>query len=185
MLKEGGEFYFSDVYCDRRLSEEIQNHEVLVGECLGGALYTEDFRRICQNVGFADPRILSVSEIKVQDPELMKILGNAKFYSITYRLFKHKEMEDKCEDFGQIAIYKGTISEHPDYYDLDDHHRFITNKPMLVCGNTANMVGGTWLASHFTVMGDTKTHYGLFDCNPITATPTPSSSEPAFGGSCC
>eukprot|EP01084_Bolivina_argentea_P072299 131281_1 len=145
VLKEGGEFYFSDVYCDRRLSEEIRNHEVLVGECLGGALYTEDFRRICQNVGFMDPRILSVDEIKVEDKELKQILGNAKFYSITYRLFKNKEIEDKCEDFGQVAIYKGTIDGHSDYYDLDDHHRFITNKPMLVCGNSANMVGDTWL----------------------------------------
>ena len=184
MLKEGGEFYFSDVYCDRRLSEEIRSHEVLVGECLGGALYTEDFRRICQSVGFSDPRILAVNELNVQDPALMKILGNAKFYSITYRLFKHKEMEDKCEDFGQVAVYKGTVSEHPDFYDLDDHHRFITGKPMLVCGNTANMVGGTWLGPHFDVMGDTKTHYGLFDCNPIAPTPVADSS-PSVGGACC
>jgi len=186
VLKEGGEFYFSDVYCDRRLSDEIRNHEVLVGECLGGALYTEDFRRICQSVGFSDPRILAVNELKVQDPELMAILGNAKFYSITYRLFKHKSMEDKCEDFGQVAIYKGTMSEHPDFYDLDDHHRFITNKPMLVCGNTANMVGGTWLAPHFKVLGDTSTHYGLFDCNPIAAAVSSGGdSAPSVGGACC
>ena len=180
-MKEGGEFYFSDVYCDRRLSEEIRNHEVLVGECLGGALYTEDFRRICQNVGFNDPRILSVSEIKVEDPELKKILGNAKFYSITYRLFKNKSIEDKCEDFGQIAIYDGSIKEHPDYYDLDDHHRFITNKPMLVCGNTANMVGDTWLKPHFKVIGDMSTHYGLFDCSPVNGI----SNGDNVGGACC
>jgi len=185
VLKEGGEFYFSDVYCDRRLSDEIRKHEVLVGECLGGALYTEDFRRICQSVGFADPRILAANELTVNDPELMAILGNAKFYSITYRLFKHKEMEDKCEDFGQVAIYKGTLGEHPDFYDLDDHHRFITNKPMLVCGNTANMVGGTWLKPHFTVLGDTQTHYGLFDCNPIAATTVPKDGGAAVGGACC
>jgi len=181
ILKEGGEFYFSDVYCDRRLSKEIQNHEVLVGECIGGALYTEDFRRICQNVGFNDPRILSVSEIKIEDPELKQLLGNAKFYSITYRLFKNKLIEDKCEDFGQIAIYDGSIKEHPDYYDLDDHHRFITNKPMLVCGNTANMVGGTWLKEHFKVLGDMNTHYGLFDCAPVTVT----NSADNVGGACC
>jgi len=184
VLKEGGEFYFSDVYCDRRLSDEIRSHEVLVGECLGGALYTEDFRRICQSVGFADPRILSVSEIKVQDPELMAILGNARFYSITYRLFKNQGIEDRCEDFGQIAVYKGTISEHPDFYDLDDHHRFITNKPMLVCGNTANMVGNSWLGPHFKVIGDMSTHYGLFDCSPVQPT-VAADGTPAVGGSCC
>eukprot|EP01083_Nonionella_stella_P077682 212250_1 len=183
VLKEGGEFYFSDVYCDRRLSEEIRNHKVLVGECLGGALYVEDFRRICQSVGFMDPRVLSISEIKVEDGELKSILGNAKFYSITYRLFKQKQIEDKCEDFGQVAIYKGSIDEHKDYYDLDDHHRFIAFKPMLVCGNTANMVGQTWLAPHFEVFGDMSIHFGLFDCSPVTS--SAGNSDSKVGGSCC
>jgi ubiquinone/menaquinone biosynthesis C-methylase UbiE len=153
VLREGGEFYFSDVYCDRRLSQDIRCHPVLVGECLGGALYTEDFRRICQDVGFRDPRMLSCDEI-----------------------------EDKCEDYGQIAIYNGSIPGHPNFYDLDDHHRFVTNKPMLVCGNTANMVSGvaSWLKPYFTVIGDTKgEHFGLFDCGPI------SSSGNAVAGACC
>jgi len=189
VLKEGGEFYFSDVYCDRRLSEEIRNHEVLVGECLGGALYTEDFRREAQKAGFADPRVLSVSEITVGDSKLQHLLGNAKFYSITYRLFKQSQIEDRCEDFGQVAVYKGTIPEHPHYYDLDDHHRFYTGKPMLVCGNSACMVGDTWLGKHFTVMGDTSTHYGLFDCSEIKVTPKDDGSQGAAassgGGGCC
>jgi hypothetical protein len=34
-LKVGGEFHFSDVYADRRLSEAARSHHVLVGECLG------------------------------------------------------------------------------------------------------------------------------------------------------
>jgi arsenite methyltransferase len=37
VLKDGGEFYFSDVYCDRRLSKEAREHEVLYGECISGA----------------------------------------------------------------------------------------------------------------------------------------------------
>ncbi len=31
-LKNGGEFHFSDVYCDRRLPENIRKHELLYGE---------------------------------------------------------------------------------------------------------------------------------------------------------
>lgn len=31
-LKNGGEFYFSDVYCDRRLPENIRKNELLYGE---------------------------------------------------------------------------------------------------------------------------------------------------------
>jgi len=32
VLKDGGELYFSDVYADRVLSEEIRSHKVLWGE---------------------------------------------------------------------------------------------------------------------------------------------------------
>lgn len=44
VLANGGEFYFSDVYCDRRLPAAVRQHEVLLGECLGGALYVNDFK---------------------------------------------------------------------------------------------------------------------------------------------
>lgn len=36
-------------------------------------------------VGFTDPRSLESGEIKVQDPELSDLLGNARFFSVTYR----------------------------------------------------------------------------------------------------
>eukprot|EP00755_Sulcionema_specki_P005031 Sspe_Gene.4730::Locus_1557_Transcript_4_5_Confidence_0.222_Length_1590::g.4730::m.4730 len=142
VLADGGEFYFSDVYCDRRLPEKVQKHEVLWGECIAGAMYIEDFIREANKVGFTDPRMLAKSEIFVTDPELSEIVGKARFFSITYRLFKLPGMlETKCEDYGQYAVYKGTIPGHPNGYMLDDHHDFETKKPMLVCGNTGAMVG--------------------------------------------
>ena len=55
-LKSGGEFYFSDVFCDRRLNEDIRQNEMLYGECLGGALYVNDFISLAKKVGFLDPR---------------------------------------------------------------------------------------------------------------------------------
>lgn len=108
VLADGGEMYFSDVYCDRRLPADIRTDPVLLGECLGGALYIEDFRRLCQSVGFTDPRKLSVEPIEVRDEALREVLGEARFYSITYRLFKLPgHLEDLCEDYGQVAVYKG------------------------------------------------------------------------------
>jgi len=103
-LKPGGEMYFSDVYCDRRLPQHIREHEVLWGECLAGALYIEDFKRLCREVGFLDPRALSTSLITVNDPELEKILGQAKFYSILYRLFKTEGLETTNEDIRPSKI---------------------------------------------------------------------------------
>ena len=162
LLKEGGSFYFSDVYCDRRLEETVKKHKILWGECIAGALYEEDFKRICNKVGFIEPREIERSEIKVTDPELKKITGNAKFYSITYNLFKIEGLETLCEDYGQVAVYKGNMPEMEHFYKLDNHHTFITNKPMLVCGNTADMLEKTWLSKYFNVQGTKNKHYGLF-----------------------
>ncbi len=188
-LANGGEFYFSDVYCDRRLGEAARKHPVLVGECLGGALYIEDFKRMCVAAGFIDPRVVSSRRIEVKDEALAAVLGEAAFYSITYRLFKLPpgRLESLCEDYGQYAVYKGTIPGAAHAYSLDDHHRLEKNKPFLVCGNTAAMLQETWLGKHFDVFGDRAVHYGLFDCSPSPATALngTNNSNNAPTGACC
>jgi hypothetical protein len=148
-------------------------------------LYIEDFKRICHQVGFTDPRQLAASPILVTDPELQDLVGEAKFYSITYRCFKLPQLETLCEDYGQVAYYKGTLPTHKHSYALDDHHVFETNRPMLVCGNTAAMVGDSWLSPHFKIVGDTKVHYGLFDCAPAPASSDASGGASDSGASCC
>jgi len=191
VLAPGGEFYFSDVYCDRRLPSEVVEHKVLFGECLSGALYNEDFKRMARAAGFTDPRVLSVSPIEVTDAELAEVVGEARFYSITYRLFKLPGLlETLCEDYGQYAVYKGTVPGAKHVYWLDDHHRFETNKPGIVCGNTAAMLGEQgmcWLAKHFKIVGDRSTHYGIFGNEPgITCgTLKVSSADGGGGGGCC
>jgi hypothetical protein len=40
----------ADVYCDRRLPADVRAHEVLLGECLGGALAVNDFLRLAHQV---------------------------------------------------------------------------------------------------------------------------------------
>ena len=187
-LRDGGELYFSDVYADRRIPESVREHKVLWGECLAGALYIEDFKRICHRVGFSDPRELKRSVIEVTDPELQEVIGPINFYSITYRCFKLPTLETLCEDYGQVAYYNGTIPGHPHTYELDNGHVFETGKPMLVCGNSASMLEETWLQGHFRVVGNRDRHYGLFDCSPEAMGVAPSgdggSAAPA-GGSCC
>ena len=40
---------------------------------------------------------------QVTDPELKEVVGEARFYSITYRLFKLPGLlETLCEDYGQV-----------------------------------------------------------------------------------
>lgn len=184
LLKPGGEMYFSDVYSDRRVPVHLTKNPVLWGECLSGALYWKDFERICLANNFPDIRLYESSQITIANPEIEKLLSPIKFFSATYRLFKIAELEDACEDFGQAVIYKGSISDSPQYFKLDDHHLIPKGKVFPVCGNTYLMLSQTRLAKHFDFIGSFENHYGLFeDCgatHPFNETNTDSSL-----GSCC
>ncbi|MCK7595107.1 methyltransferase domain-containing protein [Pseudomarimonas salicorniae] len=179
VLKPGGELYFSDVFCDRRLPQALQDDPVLRGECLGGALYTEDFRRLLGQLGCADVRGVAQAPVPLLDPEIEAKIGFARFTSMTLRVFK-LPLEDRCEDFGQVATYLGTIPDQPHAFDLDDHHRFETGRPLRVCGNTFDMLGKSRLARHFRLEGDTSRHFGLFDCGPAQPAATGTAA-----GACC
>ncbi len=179
VLKPGGELYFSDVFCDRRLPIAARDDAVLLGECLGGAMYTEDFRRLMAEVGCKDHRTVSSTPISITDVAIQNKIGQAKFYSLTIRAFK-LPLEDRCEDYGQVAYYRGGHEESHQGFLLDDHHFFELNRPMLVCSNTADMVQKTRYAKYFEVIGHQETHFGLFDCGP---SPADSVNSPA--GACC
>ena len=191
VLKPGGELYFSDVYADRRIPEALRADPVIHGECLGGALYGEDFRRLMADAGCADLRVVERHPLTVENPELQARLGLIGFESITVRAFK-LPLEDRCEDYGQVATYLGTVPECPHFFELDDHHLLETGRPMLVCGNTADMLSQTHYARHFRVLGDKSTHFGIFAACDSThehdhdQSPAETSDPSACsGGSCC
>ncbi|RMG64881.1 MAG: methyltransferase domain-containing protein [Calditrichaeota bacterium] len=183
VLKPGGELYFSDIFSGRRIPEHLRKDPVLYGECLSGALYIEDFRRMLLRLGVLDYRVVSSRPVSLDNPEVEEKIGMVDFYSMTIRVFKLDSLEDRCEDYGQMAVYRGSIPDAPHRFVLDDHHVFITGKPMLVCGNTAAMLSETRFAPHFQVVGDRSVHYGLFDCKPA-AQAKPQAAE-NVGGSCC
>jgi SAM-dependent methyltransferase len=183
VLRPGGELYFSDVFADRRIPKHLAEDPVLLGECLGGALYIEDFRRLLARIGCPDYRVVSNSRLALTDPAIEREAGMIGFYSLTLRAFK-LDLEDRCEDYGQVAYYLGTVPEHPHRFMLDDHHVFETGRPHPVCGNTAAMLAKTRYAPHFKIFGDTRVHYGLFDCGPKDAAGGPQ-NDAAPGGSCC
>lgn len=182
VLKPGGELYFSDLFSDRRVPQSLKDDPVLYGECLGGALYIEDFRRILRNSGCLDYRVVSKSQINFNNKELEKKAGMIDFYSITIRTFKLEELEDVCEDYGQRVIYLGTIPDSTHKFVLDDHHTFVSGKPELVCGNTASMLSQTRYAKHFKIIGNRATHCGPFNCGPLLEK---EKSKESFGGGCC
>ena len=163
LLKNGGEFYFADVYADRRVPEALRHDPVLYGECLSGALYWNDFLRLARQAGFADPRLVSDRPLEITDQELAARTGAIRFFSATYRLFQIPELEDACEDHGQAVIYRGTMSEHPHALPFDKHHWIETGKVFPVCGNTFRMLSDSRLSPHFNFIGDFSRHFGLFE----------------------
>lgn len=165
VLKPGGELYFSDVFASRRIPKHLAEDSVLLGECLGGALYIEDFRRLMAQIGCSDYRVTATSKIELHNAEIEQRAGMIDFYSMTIRAFK-LNLEDRCEDHGQVAIYQGGVSTSPNVFVLDDHHSFEKGKAIPVCGNTAMMLAESRYAEYFKIIGDMKMHYGLFDCAP-------------------
>jgi arsenite methyltransferase len=163
LLKRGGEFFFADVYADRRVPEALRHDPVLYGECLSGALYWNDFLRLARRAGFADPRLVSDRPLEITDAALTARTGAIRFFSATYRLFHLPELEDACEDHGQAVIYRGTIAEHPHALAFDKHHWIEAGKVFPVCGNTFRMLAESRLAPHFSFIGDFSRHYGLFE----------------------
>lgn len=163
LLKPGGEFFFSDVYADRRVPEAVRDDPVLYGECLGGALYWNDFLRLAHRHQFADPRLVTDRPLAITDRALAPRVGNLRFFSATYRLFKIDALETACEDYGQAVIYRGTVANTPDRFVLDAHHSIDTGRVFAVCGNTWRMLHDTRYRPHFDFIGDFGRHFGLFE----------------------
>ncbi|MDA8792378.1 methyltransferase domain-containing protein [Bacteriovoracaceae bacterium] len=187
VLKQGGELYFSDVYADRRIPQYLVDDPVLYGECLSGAMYWNDFENLSKRVGFADPRIVESRRLTINNPQLEEKVGDIKFYSVTYRLFKIDELEPQCEEFGQAVRYKGGMKNSEDKFTLDSHHIFAKGKIERVCGNSFNMLEKTRFKEFFDFYGDFSTHFGIFEgCGTsIPYSENDSSDGSADGGACC
>lgn len=183
LLRPGGEFYFSDVYADRRVPAELRDDPVMYGECLGGALYWNDFLRLSSAAGFPDARLVEDRALTISDAGAARRAGAVRFYSATYRLFNLDGLETACEDYGQAVVYRGTIPGSADRFVLDAHHDIETGRAFPVCGNTWRMLHDTRFRAHFDFVGDFSRHFGLFPgCGgsmPFGQTVTNSS------GACC
>nr|XP_004539019.2 arsenite methyltransferase [Maylandia zebra] len=146
VLKDGGELYFSDIYSNGRLTEEIKNHKVLWGECLAGALCWKDLLQLAEKVGFSPPRLVTASVITVDNKELQDILGDFKFVSATYRLFKVPKGNTKnCK-----VIYNGGITGAEDSFQFDCQYTFMANEVVEVDGEVANILTHSRFAEDFT-----------------------------------
>ena len=164
VLRPGGEFYISDIVADRRVPEVIANDPKLTAECLGGALYEHDFIDLMKDAGFGDPRVVTRRLVEAD------VVGQPiRFCSVTVRGFKLEgEWDRRCEDYGQVAFYRGNCEQQAARFALDDHHVFEAGRPVAVCRNTARMLSETRLAKYFEVTPP-RQHLGIFECRGAEA----------------
>lgn len=148
ILKPGGEFHTSDLFSDRRLSA--------TSELPGAVMYEGDFARLAIKAGFSDPRVLSRRRVVVGEPH------HAVFHAVTLRLFKIAELETPEEDYGQAATYLGTVEGCQHRFALDEANLFETGRAILIGGNTSAILRKSRFAPHFSICGDTSSHFGSF-----------------------
>ncbi|GJQ13980.1 hypothetical protein GpartN1_g5771.t1 [Galdieria partita] len=160
VLKPGGEFYFADKYIDRRLNAEARQDLELVGQCLGKAMYIQDFVSLVKKAGFSDIRLVSSSKQRISSETEAKLNG-ACAYSCVFRAFRLEHLDECLEDYQETAIFQGTTDVDRDTYEFDCHLKFPKGLPVSVDGNTAEIIRHSRL-SHYFHISNRKSHQGLF-----------------------
>ncbi|XP_078485242.1 arsenite methyltransferase-like [Ciona intestinalis] len=146
VLKPGGEFYFSDIYADSDVTEAARNNEVLWGEGMGGALNWRTFHKLTSSVGFQCPRIMTSFPVQMKHPELTTLIGDVKYVSVLYRMFKLDSdvIKTPCN-----VTYKGTIKNNHDKLKFDLHLTFLANDITTIDGITAATLRTSRFFQHF------------------------------------
>eukprot|EP01126_Amoeba_proteus_P045085 TRINITY_DN5035_c0_g1_i15.p1 TRINITY_DN5035_c0_g1~~TRINITY_DN5035_c0_g1_i15.p1 ORF type:complete len:376 (+),score=77.85 TRINITY_DN5035_c0_g1_i15:102-1229(+) len=157
VMKEGGELYFSDVFSDRR-TEPVVSFNAFSSTYLTNSLYYQDFRRMMNRAGFLDVRKISVEDVTdVFSPTSHFENYDCRYNLCTIRAFKISSLEDRPEDFDQVAIYTGSSS----HFLLDDDYSFDVGCPVSVCGNTADILRRSRYNRDFKV-SERGRHLGSF-----------------------
>ncbi|XP_068115044.1 arsenite methyltransferase [Hyperolius riggenbachi] len=106
VLKYGGEIFFSDMYINKKLSEELKKNKMVWGEGIGGALLSQELFQIAEEIGFSPPRLVTSRYLTINQ-ELREIIGDYKLVSATFRLFKLPKEATKDQN---LVTYKGGIT---------------------------------------------------------------------------
>ncbi|NQU39604.1 MAG: methyltransferase domain-containing protein [Lentisphaerae bacterium] len=149
VLKPGGEFYFSDVYADQTVPQHLVEDPVLYGECLSGALAEQDFMALAVAAGFNPPREVERSPITIENEAVQALVGDIRFDSITYRLFKLPASTKGEGAQGGSVTYKGTLETTPDCFELDLEHRFAVGAAVAVSEAVRLILANSRFARHF------------------------------------
>jgi len=171
LLKPGGEIHFADVYADREIPAELQEDEVLRGECLSGALTPERFAAEAAAAGFAAPRIVAARPLSIGDAEIARRLGETRFASATYRLVKLDPVPALGAP-GAHMRYRGGLRGAETAFALDRQTVLPAGGAVSVDPEAAAYLGQGRLAAHFEALGPAEGRTAPTD-TPFAGTPAP------------
>ena len=159
ILKEDGEWYFTDVFTDRRIPVEKAHDIKLRALRLAGAMYINDFRRLVQHYGFLDPRYPMTFKTPLTTSE-QALFPDIAFATITVRALKSNWTEDVCESFGEMVTYKGNLPDYPDAFRFDFNITYPTGDTRPVCGNVSALAAHSRYSAAFEYTGSRAMHIG-------------------------
>lgn len=146
VLKYGGEIYFSDMYIDKKLSEELTRNTMLWGEGIGGALLWKDLYQVAEEIGFSPPRLVTSRYLTINQ-ELRDIVGDYKFVSGTYRLFKLPKEIVKEQN---LVTYTGGITGYEKKIQFDANYTFMEGQAVEVDGELYGILKNSRFGNYFS-----------------------------------
>ncbi|ESO84022.1 hypothetical protein LOTGIDRAFT_108332 [Lottia gigantea] len=164
VLKFGGELYFTDVYCNMVLSEEVRKNQYLWGQCIAGTLWWKILFDLAKEVGFSQPRLVEVAPVPICNQKFKDLLGDARFLSATYRLYKLPEKQ--CPP--AILQYQGDIPGCENYFKLDVRNVFPTGELRPVDGTVASIITNSRFKNNFKIIDN---QVGIFKFEISSAYP--------------
>lgn len=109
VLKDGGVLYFSDIFSDRKVPEDIDSDPLILGECLGGCMSQKEFREIMDKNGL-DYTLVSSYETPIDNEEIEALVSGIRYTSETIRAVK--KGSGCCLDEAAIAVpYKNKTEQ--------------------------------------------------------------------------
>ncbi|XP_067673336.1 arsenite methyltransferase-like [Haliotis asinina] len=73
--------------------------------CIAGSLYWKNLHEIAKEVGFCAPRVVEITTVAINNEEYKTLLADARFVSITYRMFKLPAERKGLS----TVVYKGDV----------------------------------------------------------------------------
>ncbi|XP_069835149.1 arsenite methyltransferase-like [Dendropsophus ebraccatus] len=148
VLKNGGEMFFSDMYINKTLSEELKKNSMVWGEGIGGALLWKDLFQFAEEIGFSPPRLVTSRYITF-NKELEAVVGDYRLVSATFRLFKLPKdaKNDKC-----LVTYRGGVTGYENELHFDANFAFKEGEAVEVDEELYRILKFSRFAEHFSFL---------------------------------